>query len=179
MKKYLFLVIFLPVIGLTKGLAQNKFYNDKSLSSITYFMTHPLHEWSGTSKDFTSVIVADATRTKISQVAVSAKLSTFDSQNANRDSHMIEVTDGIKYPTISFASTSIIQNGEKLSVTGDLTFHGVKQKIMFDANLKTTGNKIEITGNFTVTLTQFKIEAPTLMGVATNNEIKISFDVTY
>lgn len=37
-----------------------------------------------------------------------------------------------KYPTLTFKSTSLTKNGDKLQLTGDLTLHGVTKPITFE-----------------------------------------------
>ncbi len=181
MKSTLFLIAFILPGFLTLAQESNqvKFYADKSQSSITYAMKHPLHSWEGTSKDVNSVILADKDRNNITQGAVSVKISSFDSQNANRDSHMIEVTDAIKYPNISFVSTSVKQEGSALDIAGKLTFHGVTKDITMKAEKTMVDNKAKITGNFTVNMKDFNIDPPSLMAMATDEEIKLSFVFVY
>jgi polyisoprenoid-binding protein YceI len=156
-----------------------KFYSDKKNSYIQYSMSHPLHSWTGKCTDFTSVILADGQKSIISQVAVSAKISAFDSKNANRDSHTMEVTEAIKYPSINFASTSIKQDGEKLKVEGVLTFHGVNKNISFEAIRKNDGKLIEVDGGFSIKMTDYNIDRPSMMGMAADDEIKIEFKAEY
>jgi polyisoprenoid-binding protein YceI len=156
-----------------------KLYADPNLSSITYSMSHPMHDWDGVSKDIKSVIVTNDKKDEIKQVAVTVKVSSFDSQNANRDSHCIEVTEALKYPNITFVSSKIEQNGNKLKVTGTLTFHGVSQLIGFDATVNNIKNKLNIEGGFNLNMTKFKIEPPSLLGVSTNEIIKLKFVAVY
>ncbi len=178
--KYALMVVLLVTVS-SSVLAQTetKLYNDKKKSEITYTMSHPLHEWEGVSDAVTSVIMVDADRDNISQVAVTAKLATFDSKNANRDSHMIEATDGIKYPSVTFASKSIEKNGNTLKVKGNLTFHGVTKSISFDAQVKKSGDNLTVTGAFPVKMTDYKIDPPSLLGIATKDEFKIDFKVVF
>lgn len=181
MKNICFYLLF---IGLASSVfAQDastvKVFADKKVSSITYTMRHPLHTWDGTSKDVNSVIVTNADKSVLTQVAVSVKLGSFDSKNANRDSHMIEVAEGLKYPIISFSSTSIQTQGDVLLVKGTVSFHGVTQPVTFEAKRKTTGSNLEVIGAFTLKMTQFKIEPPSLLGVAADDEFKLKFKVVY
>lgn len=180
--KYSLLFVTFSILNLTvifRAQAQVKIYADKSKSSITYAMKHPLHSWEGTSTEVNSVIVASEDKSMISQAAVSVKIASFDSQNANRDSHMIEATDGIKYPNISFVSTSIKQEGTTLDITGKLTFHGVAKDISIMAEKGTEDSKIRITGNFTVNMKDYNIDPPSLMAMPTDEEIKLSFVMIY
>jgi polyisoprenoid-binding protein YceI len=180
-KSVLFIVsvLFINAVILAQTATLTKIYCDKKLSSISYSMSHPLHSWTAVSKDITSVIVTDDAKKNISQVAVSVKVSTFDSKNANRDSHMMETVEAIKYPSITFTSSSIKQEGNKLTVTGNLNFHGVNQVISFVANFNNQNNKIEVIGGFSVKITQFNIKPPSLMGMETKDEIKLDFRVVY
>jgi polyisoprenoid-binding protein YceI len=176
----LFMILIVQYgLGFAQEPSQVKLFADKSQSSITYAMKHPLHSWEGTSKEINSVILTDAGRNTISQAAVSVKISSFDSQNANRDSHCLEVTDAIKYPNISFASTSIKQEGNMLDITGKLTFHGVTKEITLKATKETINNKISVTGNFSVNMKDYNIEPPSLMAMSTDEEIKMTFVMVY
>jgi polyisoprenoid-binding protein YceI len=181
MKNLLFVVtvLLLSIVANAQQPEQIKLYCDKTQSTITYSMHHPLHSWTGESKDITSVILSDETRNIINQVAVVVKISSFDSKNANRDSHVVEATEALNFPTISFTSTTIKQENNKLMVTGTLKFHNVSQPITFEAEKNMVNNKAEITGNFSILMTQYNIKPPTLMGVATDDEIKLAFKVIY
>ena len=176
MKKIIVLLAIL-VLGFLSVSAQNtvKYASNKEKSFITYSMTHPLHEWEGTSKNVNSVLVFNTTTKLIEKVAAALPVSTFDSQNANRDSHMIEVVEGIKFPTITFSSTSITGTLDKMSVSGNITFHGVSVPIVFEASGKITENGIEVIGAFNLKISDFKIENPSLLGIPTKDIILLKF----
>lgn len=156
-----------------------KVNSDLKKSTITYSMHHPLHSWEATSSDVHSVILINDDKTIIKQVAVVVKIATFDSQNANRDSHMIEVTDAIKYPLVKFESTSITSNGNNLSVVGNLTFHGITKKISFNATKSIQVNQVNVIGGFSINMTDYDIKRPSLMGMPTDDEIKFNFRMFY
>ncbi len=177
MKRTTLLFVFALLVTVTN--AQVKLFCDKSQSTISYSMNHPLHSWTGESKEVNSVILSDENRNVISQVAVSVKISSFDSHNANRDSHAMEATEALLFPSISFTSNTIKAIDDKLEVKGIITFHGVSQNISFLAEKELIDKKAKITGSFIVKLTQFNIEPPSLMGIATDDEMKISFSVLY
>ena len=151
----------------------------KEESSITYAMNHPLHAWKGESKEINSIILADEARTTIYQVAVSAKVASFDSKNANRDSHMMEVTEALKFPNVTFVSSSVTIDGNNFSSVGSLTFHGISQPVTLQGKLTKEGNKMTVTGDFKLKLTQFKITPPSLMGIGTDDEFKLEYKVVY
>ncbi len=180
MKKQ-FLLLLIISFGYFFSFAQTtvKYAADKSKSYVTYGMVHPMHEWEGTSKEMNSVLLYNPESKKIEKVALAIPIATFDSQNANRDSHMIEVLEGIKFPNVTFSSTSITGEEGKLSVTGNLVFHGVSKLITFDAASKTTSDGFEISGAFSVLMTDYNIEVPSMMGMPAKNEITLKFFSLY
>jgi polyisoprenoid-binding protein YceI len=159
--------------------AQIKKQLDKSKSSITYSMNHILHAWDGTSRDLNGVVLVGA-ENRIEKVAIATKVSSFDSENSNRDAHLLEVVEALKYPNISFYSTSITESKKgELDVKGVLQFHGVNKEITFKANATQVKNNVQVTGNFIFLLEDFKIERPSFMLKQVDNEVKVKFDVLY
>jgi polyisoprenoid-binding protein YceI len=172
-------ILALSIFSFTAIQAQKKLTVDKASSKVIYAMKHPMHEWTGTNKDVNAVLVYDEATKTIKQVAVSLKVSGFDSGNSNRDSHMVEVLESIKYPSISFSSNTIVIAGDKVTAKGNLTFHGVTKPIEITGTLKEAGKKLQINSDFTVLLTDYKITKPTLLGVASENELKMKLDVSF
>ena len=171
----LLLLLLIPAISW----GQTKKPLDKSKSSITYSMNHLLHAWDGTSKDLNGVVLVGSDNT-IQKVAIATKVSAFDSENSNRDAHLLEVVEALKYPNISFYSTSITESKKgELDVKGVLQFHGVNKEISFKANTSTVKGNTRVTGNFIFLIEDFKIERPSFMLKPVDNEVKIKFDVMY
>lgn len=156
-----------------------KMLSDKEHSTITYSMNHPLHAWTGVSNDINSVVVWNPETKLISQVAVAVKITSFDSENANRDSHMVEVTEALLYPNISFASNDITTAGDSLFVTGIMTWHGISKPASFKAAEHFDGKTLKVSGYFVMLMTDFNIEPPSLMAMETDDEIGILFEVFY
>ena len=173
--KNYFLLLALLFLVTTSKAQTKKIQADKKESSVTYHMTHPLHEIEATSKDIGCWADLDPAKKEITHVYVQIDVTTFDGGNSNRDSHAMEVIDAISYPKVKFTSTSIIQNGDKLKVTGKLTFHGITKEITFDALSKWESNKVTVSGNFVISLTEFKIERPSLLLIPVNDELRFSF----
>jgi hypothetical protein len=85
---------------------------DKGDSFLRYNLSHPMHESIGTSKDFICNAYYDNVIKQINKIAIAATVASFDSKNSSRDSHALEVLEAIKYPKVSFVSTSIKDNGK-------------------------------------------------------------------
>ena len=142
-------------------------------------MVHPMHSWDGVCKEVEGIIQYDDQSKQITKVAIVAKVSSFNSKNSNRDSHMMEVTEAIKYPTVSFVSSSVKDNVNSVEVSGSITFHGVTKQISFTAKEETGSNKKVVSGQFVLLLEDFKIERPSMMMMKTENEMKLNFSVEF
>lgn len=176
MKNLRFILLLILPISL---LAQVKLRAKKEESSISYTMKHPLHEWTGTSRELNCIMETND-KGDIQKVAAIVKLASFDSKNSNRDSHLIEVADGLTYPNISFMSSSITPNGPgKYKVNGKITFHGVEKPMEFTITEEKKDKKRVFSGSFQILLEDFKIERPTLMLVKTENEVLINLSVVF
>jgi polyisoprenoid-binding protein YceI len=160
-------------------MAQTKKPLEKKKSSITYSMNHLLHAWDGTSSDLNGAVQLKADGS-IEKVAIVTKVSAFDSKSSNRDAHLLEVVEALKFPNISFYSTAITPAKDgSLDVKGVLQFHGVNKETTFKATTKTVNGATQVTGNFIFLLEDFKIERPSFMLKPVDNEVKVKFDVFY
>lgn len=156
-----------------------KIQADKKESTMTYKLTHPLHEIEATSKDINCWADLDPTSKTISHVYVQIDVTTFNSGNSNRDSHAMEVIDAISYPYVKFNSSGIAQNGDKIKVSGKLLFHGVTKDLVFDATPKWGNNKLTVTGDFVISLTAYKIERPSLLMIPVNDDLHFTFNTVF
>ena len=108
---FFYLLVYLYVfITASAVLAQfKKIEAVKKESSITYKLTHPLHEVEAISKESTCRLNIDITSKQIKDVLVVVDVMTFNSGNSNRDSHAMEVIDAISFPNARFVSSNIVQ----------------------------------------------------------------------
>lgn len=147
-------------------------------STLAYRLVHPMHKVHGVTKDFKCTVDLTAD-TVTSKIHVAADVKTFDSGNSNRDSHAMEVIQARKYPRVEFESDSVKKEGDKYRVAGNLTFHGVTRPVDFLVTPTFTPGKAEITGGFSVKLSDFKVERPSLLFVPTEDKLDIAFDTFY
>ena len=148
---------------------------DKTKSYIKYYMYHSAHDWEGTCNNVScNITYNDSTKT-IGGVGVAANVSCFNSANDSRDSHTLEVTEALKYPAVQFLSTSITNQDTNLVVNGILTFHNVKKSISFKASKIISKKEMKVSGMFSIKVTDYGMELPTLMMVPTEDLIKIAF----
>src|ERR1019366_1773570 len=67
-------------------------------STLTYHVSHPLHETEGISHTARGKAVCHAGQC---DVLIAAPVKSFDSGDSNRDLHMLQVTRGAEFPIIS------------------------------------------------------------------------------
>ena len=69
-----------------------------------------------------------------STVTVTIDTSTVDTGEPNRDAHLKTAAffDVPNFPTASFTSSGVVKNGNKLTVNGNLTLHGVTLPVTLD-----------------------------------------------
>ncbi|GAB3932004.1 YceI family protein [Larkinella terrae] len=156
----------------TPAPAKRKLMADRSKSTITYAMTHPMHSFEGVSRDVACVIVIDDAN-KIESVAAATKVSSFDSDNSNRDSHALEKMEALKYPKVTFTSNDVQQDGTNLTVKGNLTFHGVTKPVVIQGTRQDDNAQVTIKGDFDINLSDYKVEKPSLMMVPVDEKVKL------
>ncbi len=150
----------------------------KDGSTIEYTLVHPLHTVHGISKDVDCDVKYDDTAGKVTGVSVSADVLSFDSGNSNRDSHMGEVVDAIDYPDVAFQGDSIqYLKNDTLMVVGKLTFHNVTKTIPVKVAEKFENNDTIFDGDFYISLTEFKIQRPSLLLMPVEDKLTLKFNI--
>ena len=145
-------------------------------SSLAYHLHHPMHEIESASRDFDCTVDLNSDTTH-SKIHVKASIISFSSGNSSRDSHMMEVMDAFKYPFVEFSSDSVRHEEKGWHVFGKLTFHGTRHPLDFVVTPEYLKDKVRITGDFTVQLSDYNIDRPSLMFVPTSNDLFVHLDV--
>jgi polyisoprenoid-binding protein YceI len=112
----------------------------------------------------------------IKSVAVLSKIKAFDSENSNRDAHMMEITEALAFPYVSFKSNEIRVSGkDQLLAKGILSFHGREKMIEVPCNYIKEAKKVVVSGNFEFLLEDFNITPPSLMLMKTESLVRSTF----
>lgn len=91
---------------------------------------------------FQADLTFDADKIENSKVNVSMDANSLDSGVEEFDGHLYgdKFFNAAKYPSITFASTDVKDNGDgTLAITGDLTIKGVTKPVTLDAKLNKAG----------------------------------------
>lgn len=145
--------------------------------SVEYRLLHKFHTVIGVSKAMVVKGTVDATGLKL---MARAPVSTFDSDNGNRDAHMMEAVEGEKFPWVNVRAVlpgfRLPKSGTtKITVQASVELHGVAVNHPIDITLETKdGATIQASFTFSESLTAHKIERPSLMFVAVDDIITIT-----
>jgi hypothetical protein len=148
-------------------------------SSLTYHMTHPVHEVEGTSHAAKGKGICSAGRCEF---LVAAPVKTFDSGDTNRDLHMIQVVRGAEFPviTVRFAIPESATTQPGFDADLEVTFAGQTAHyphVHFQQEIKDREHRI--TGVVPSTVADFKIDPPRFLTVPIRNEIPVKIDTTW
>ena len=92
----------------------------------------------------TGVLTLDDDNIAASRVEATIDAATINTREAQRDAHLksADFFDVEQFPTLSFRSTQVKRSGDdELSVTGDLTIHGVTRQVTFQVEGPTAAGK--------------------------------------
>ncbi|HTW56607.1 MAG TPA: YceI family protein [Terriglobales bacterium] len=148
-------------------------------STLTYHVSHPLHQSEG---------VSHAARGKgichdgQCEFLIAVPVKSFDSGDTNRDLHMIQVTRGAEFPMVTVRTHLPESASTSVTVKADLEIQFAGQTAHYhqvEFELATEGSDKHITGTIPATLTDFKIDPPSLLTIPVKNEIPIRIDMTW
>jgi len=148
-------------------------------STLTYHMTHPIHEVDGVSHAAKGKGVC---HTGQCDFLLAVAVKTFDSGDSNRDLHMLQVTRGAQFPivTVRFRLPESALDSPNLDCDLEVQFAGNTTHyahVPFHQVME--GNRHHITGTVPSTLTDFKIDPPSFLTVPIKNEIPVRVDTTW
>jgi hypothetical protein len=143
----------------------------------TYTVIHKFHEVKGTSRFLVVKAVMDDQGL---QFTARALVSSFDSGNANRDAHAMEVVDPAHFPYVTVKGA---QRGFKLpapgaktqvTLTAEVDLHGVEVTHPIKVTVETKDpTHVKIAFQFSESFTAHKMERPSLMFIAVDDAIRI------
>jgi len=148
-------------------------------STLTYHVSHPLHQTEGVSHSARGKGVC---REGECDFLIAVPVKSFDSGDSNRDLHMIQVTRGAEFPMVtvrtrlpqSAAGSSTIKADLEIQFGGQTAHYN---QVPFQVVMQ--GGETRISGTIPVTLTDFKIDPPSLLTLPVKNEIPVRVEMTW
>ena len=148
-------------------------------STLTYHVSHPLHQTEGVSHAAKGKGVCHAGQCDF-LIAVAVK--SFDSGDSNRDLHMLQVVRGGQFPLITVRTHLPEDAGALATIPADLEVQFAGQTVQYKQiafQHVTKGSDTLITGTIPLTLTDFKIDPPTLLALPVKNEIPVRVEMKW
>ncbi len=148
-------------------------------STLSYHVSHPLHETNGVSKAARGKGVCHEGQCDF---LIAVPVKSFDSGDSNRDLHMLQVTRGAEFPLVQVRTHLPESARSAASMTLDLEIEFAGQKASYKQvpfRLTAQGSGVKITGTIPATLSDFKIDPPKLLTVPVKNELPIKVEMTW
>lgn len=148
-------------------------------STLSYHVSHPLHQVDGVSHAAKGKGVCQGGQCNF---LIAAPVKSFDSGDSNRDLHMLQVTRGAQFPMIIVRTQfpeSTITSG---TIHADLEVQFAGQTAHYEGvafQLASQGGDMKLSGTIPATLTDFKIQPPSLLAMPIKNDIPVRVEMTW
>jgi hypothetical protein len=148
-------------------------------SSLAYHVSHPFHQTDGVSHAARGKGVCHLGQCDF---LIAVPVKSFDSGDSNRDLHMLQVTRGAQFPLVTVRTRLPETASGSSTIHADLEIQFAGQTAQYKQvafQLMAQGNQIRISGTIPATLSDFKIDPPSLLAVAVKNEMPVKVEMTW
>jgi len=148
-------------------------------STLTYKVTHPLHEVVGVSHEAKGKGVCRAGQCDL---LAAAPVKSFGSGDSNRDLHMIQATHGGEFPRVVVRTQLPEADVGKSAIPVDLEIQFAGQTVHYKQvpfQQVKQGNEIRLTGTIPATVSDFKLDPPKLLAIPVRHEVPVQVDMTW
>lgn len=181
-----FLVMFFAV---QTGWSQT--YNvNTAASKLKVEGTSNIHDWEVDAKEFQGTLQAemkDGQLVEIKKLDFSVVSESLKSGKSGMDKNIYKALDTKKVKRITYQMESVknidcTSSTEcKIITSGFLTIAGTKKPVDLVFDAKVSGDRITLSGDKTLKMTDFKVDPPTAMfgTITTGDEVKINFETVF
>lgn len=148
-------------------------------STLTYHVSHTLHQTDGVSHAARGKGVCHAGQCDF---LIAVPVKSFDSGDSNRDLHMLQATRGAQFPMVTVRTRVPETAGASATMRVDLEIEFAGQTAQYKQvalQVMTQGNQIRISGTIPATLSDFKIDPPSLLAIPVKNEMPVRVEMTW
>ncbi len=148
-------------------------------STLTYHVSHPLHQVDGTSHAARGKAICHAGQCDF---LIAVPVKTFDSGDSNRDLHMLQVTRGAQYPIVTVRTHLPESAANDAQIRADLDIEFAGQTAHYKDvpfQVSTLAAEKRLTGTIPTKLNDFKIDPPSLLAMPIKNDIPVKVDMTW
>jgi polyisoprenoid-binding protein YceI len=112
---------------------------------------------------------------------ITVDMASVATDSGNRDSYFRDTAlETDEYPTATFVLTSPVEleaGMTTVTLSGDITVHGVTQAVTLDAQIAVADDRAEIVGSIPITFADFGVTAPDLGFVKVEDTGSIEVDL--
>lgn len=148
-------------------------------STLTYHVSHPLHQTEGVSHAAKGKGVCHAGQCDF---LIAVPVKSFDSGDSNRDLHMLQVARGGQFPMIIVRTHLPEDASSAETIHADLEVQFAGQTVQYKQiafQRVTQGSDTLITGTIPLTLTDVKIDPPSLLTIPVKNEAPVRVEMKW
>ena len=147
-------------------------------STLTYHVSHPLHQTEGVSHAAKGKALCHEGQCN---VLIAVPVKSFESGDTNRDVHMLQVVRGAQFPLVTVRLTAPEggDSGRPLQTDLQVEFGGQTVHYTVPVQVTIDRNEAHVTGTIPATMSDFKIDPPSLLGIACKNEMPVRVDMTW
>jgi hypothetical protein len=113
---------------------------------------------------------------------IAVPVKSFDSGDSNRDLHMVQVTRGAEFPLVTVRTRLPESDAAVSTIDAELEIQFAGQTVQYKKvpfKVENQGAETHITGTIPATLSDFKIDPPSLLSMPVKNEIPVRVDMTW
>jgi len=168
-----FLLLFPPALA---G-ADSQWVLDQG--TLTYHVSHPLHQFDGVSRAARGKGVCHDGQCDF---LIAVPVKSFDSGDSNRDLHTLQVTRGAEFPIVTVRTRMPESASTSATIYLDLEIQFTGQTVQYKQipfQRVSQGSETRITGTIPAKLTDFKIDPPSLLTMPIKNDIPVRVDLTW
>ncbi|GAA4307924.1 hypothetical protein GCM10023115_37660 [Pontixanthobacter gangjinensis] len=187
MKPYSNFKMIACVLLLSLGVNAQSYKLDNETSNLIIEGTSNIHDWTIEAENTSGNLTAEFEEgflESISNLDFKVKTESLMSGKSGMDKNTYKALNTDKYKEIAFRLKDVQKiekataDSYKVKAKGSLEISGTKKDIALDFDLKKNGNKIVLTGDHKLNMTDFGIEAPTaLFGtITTDEDVIIKFE---
>lgn len=109
---------------------------------------------------------------------ISLDLLNLKSENEKRDEHMYETLHVKEHPSTVFQLKEVSKESDGYHLIGLLTLNKQTKEINTKADITDQNDLLKLKGGFSIKMSEFGIEPPTLLFLSVRDEVVISYDLT-
>ena len=191
-KKNLWLVLgsFLVMVFTANTTFAQTYNVSNAASSLKVEGTSNVHDWEISAKDLQGsmkVQMTDGQLVQIDDIKFTVVAESLKSGKGGMDKNTYKALNTDKHKTITYQLQKVnnldctSKSSCKVTTTGVLTIAGTKKNVEMVFDAKVSGDKIVLSGNKKIKMTEFNVEPPTAMfgTITTGDDLNIKFQVTF